>query len=198
MNENITQSGEQLVDWDLIEYRVSQLIDALHDELNWFSGEELTNSPRRITEFYKEMYNNHNYKFTTFKAMEDSMVVLNNIEMYSLCAHHMLPFFGKVSVAYLPSKTGGMAGVSKIARAVVKVASKPQTQEYMTKEIVDEMVKELSPLFVMVRVESEHLCMKMRGIKQQESQVLTSSLYIHDSMKTELPTLKDEAMGMMS
>jgi GTP cyclohydrolase I len=183
--------------WDQIQQSISEMVNTLHQQLGWFTDEELHNTPRRITEFYKEMYNNHKFVFTTFPSVEDSMITLNNIEMYSLCAHHMLPFYGKVSVAYLPSVQGGMAGVSKIARAVVKVASKPQTQEYLTKEIVDELVHQLSPLFVMVKVQAEHLCMRMRGIKQQESLVVTSSLYVHESMRSELSTLKDEAMEMM-
>ena len=183
--------------WKTIQQAIHNMVQTLHNQLGWFSKEELDNTPTRITEFYREMYNNHEFKFTTFPSVEDSMIVVSNIELYSLCAHHMLPFYGKASVAYLPSKTGGMAGVSKIARAVVKVASKPQTQEYLTREVVDELMHQLSPLFVMVKVQAEHLCMRMRGIKQQESLVVTSSLYVHESMKNELSTLKDEAMGMM-
>ena len=184
--------------WDKINETMKEYINTLHNELGWFTDEELQNTPKRISRFYKELYDNHKYKFTLFPAVKDSMIVINNVEMYSLCAHHMLPFFGKVSIAYLPKNDGKIAGVSKLARAVVKTASQPQTQEYLSQELINELVKNLDPQFAMVKITAQHMCMMMRGIKQQESIVTTTSLYVSDEMKPELATLKAEAMELMT
>lgn len=185
-------------DWEKVKQITKQYINVLHEQLGWFNEEELHNTPRRITDFYKELHNNHKYQFTLFPAVKDSMIVINNVEMYSLCAHHMLPFFGKVSIAYLPKNDGKIAGVSKLARAVVKMASQPQTQEYLSQQIIDELVKNLQPHFVLVKIQAQHMCMMMRGVKQQESIVTTTSLYVSNEMKSELATLKQEAMELMS
>lgn len=108
-----------------------------------------------------------------FKEDHQHMVLLKNIEMYSLCEHHMLPFFGKVHVAYIPNKY--IVGLSKIPRVVDAFARRLQIQERLTDQIKDCIHKTLNPLGVAVVIEAKHLCMLMRGIQKQNSIATTSS-----------------------
>ena len=100
------------------------------------------------------------------------MVVVKDIDFYSLCEHHMLPFFGKVHVAYIPN--GRITGLSKIARVVDVFARRLQVQERLTTQIKDCIQKTLDPLGVMVVIEAEHLCMQMRGVQKQHAMTVTS------------------------
>ena len=100
------------------------------------------------------------------------MVVVKNIEFYSLCEHHLLPFFGKAHVAYIPN--GKITGLSKVARVVDVFARRLQVQERMTTQIKDCIQQTLNPLGVMVVVEAEHMCMQMRGVQKQHSMTTTS------------------------
>lgn len=107
-----------------------------------------------------------------FKEDYSQMVIVKDIDFYSLCEHHMLPFFGKVHVAYIPN--GYITGLSKIARVVDAFARRLQVQERLTLQIKECIQKTLNPLGVMVVVEAQHLCMQMRGIKKQNSVTTTS------------------------
>lgn len=111
------------------------------------------------------------------KFTEDvsEMVVVKNIELYSMCEHHMLPFFGKAHVAYIPN--GQITGLSKIARVVDVFARRLQVQERLTTQILDAIKEALNPLGVAVVIESQHLCMMMRGVQKQNSSTTTSSFY---------------------
>ena len=99
------------------------------------------------------------------------MVVEKDITFYSMCEHHMLPFYGKVHIAYIPD--GKVVGLSKLPRAVEVFARRPQIQEQMTAQIADEIMKYLEPKGVIVMIEAEHMCMTMRGIKKPGSQTVT-------------------------
>jgi GTP cyclohydrolase I len=125
------------------------------------------------------------------------MVIMKNISFYSMCSHHLLPFFGTINVAYLPKPSGYIAGVSKLVRAVNKIASKPQLQESMTSEIVDLLYDNLNPLFVMITAKGQHMCMMMRGVKQESATMVTSSVKYSGIVRTELESLKNEALKMM-
>jgi len=103
------------------------------------------------------------------------MVIVKNIELYSMCEHHMLPFFGKAHVAYIPN--GWITGLSKIARVVDVFARRLQVQERLTTEILNAIQETLNPLGVAVVIEAEHLCMMMRGISKQNSVTTTSAFY---------------------
>ena len=109
-----------------------------------------------------------------FEERHESMVVVRDIELYSLCEHHLLPFFGKAHVAYLPN--GKIIGLSKIPRIVDVFARRLQVQERMTDEIADAIMRVLDPLGVGVVIEAYHLCMMMRGVEKQTSKPITSAL----------------------
>jgi len=107
-----------------------------------------------------------------FKTSNDDMVIVKDIELYSLCEHHILPFIGKAHVAYLPR--GKVIGLSKIARIVDMYARRLQIQENMTVQIADAIEQAIQPAGVAVTIEAEHLCMKMRGVEKQNSVMKTS------------------------
>jgi GTP cyclohydrolase I len=109
-----------------------------------------------------------------FHEQYDEMVLVKNIEMYSLCEHHMLPFFGKVHIAYIPN--GKIVGLSKMARLVEVFARRLQVQERLTTEIAETINKLLEPRGVGVVVEAKHLCMMMRGVEKQNSAMVTSAM----------------------
>lgn len=109
-----------------------------------------------------------------FDVDYDEMVIVKDVEMYSLCEHHMLPFFGKVHVAYIPQ--GKVVGLSKIARLVEVFARRLQVQERMTREIADAIQEAIAPQGVGVVIEARHLCMMMRGIEKQNSSTVTSAM----------------------
>ena len=110
----------------------------------------------------------------TFSVHYDEMVVVKDIEFFSLCEHHLLPFFGKAHVAYLPSKR--VLGLSKIARLVNMYARRLQIQERMTSQIADAISEKISPEGVGVIIEARHLCMQMRGVEKQHGQAVTSAM----------------------
>jgi GTP cyclohydrolase I len=109
-----------------------------------------------------------------FTEETDEMVTMRDIEIYSLCEHHLLPFFGKCHVAYLPNRK--IIGISKIARVVDVFARRLQVQERLTKQIAETMQRVLEPKGVAVVIEAEHLCMQMRGVQKQNSCVVTSAM----------------------
>jgi GTP cyclohydrolase I len=109
-----------------------------------------------------------------FEVDSENMVMVRDIELYSLCEHHMLPFFGKAHIAYLPN--GKVVGLSKLARVVEVFARRLQVQERLTEEIAHALEEVLQPLGVGVVIEASHLCMMMRGVEKQNSQTITSAL----------------------
>src|SRR5271166_5333243 len=110
----------------------------------------------------------------TFSVCYDEMVVVKDIEFFSLCEHHLLPFFGKAHVAYLPSKR--VLGLSKVARLVNMYARRLQIQERMTSQIAEAISEKISPEGVGVIIEARHLCMQMRGVEKQHGQAVTSAM----------------------
>jgi GTP cyclohydrolase I len=109
-----------------------------------------------------------------FEEKHENMILVRDIEIYSLCEHHMLPFFGKAHVAYLPN--GRIVGLSKIPRVVEVFARRLQVQERLTDQVADALCRVLDPLGVGVVIEAYHLCMMMRGVEKQNSKTLTSAL----------------------
>jgi GTP cyclohydrolase I len=142
--------------------------------------EGLKETPRRVAKLYEEIFSglqmDLNSIMTVFETENhDEMVILKDISFYSLCEHHLLPFFGKVHIAYLPNKNC-LAGLSKLARVVDVMVRRPQLQERITTQIADKLMEMLNPLGVLVMIEAEHLCMTMRGIKKPGSQMMTSAV----------------------
>ena len=109
-----------------------------------------------------------------FESENDQMILVKDIELYSLCEHHMLPFIGKCHVAYIP--TGKVIGLSKIARIVDMYARRLQIQENLTKQIADMLMEAIQPAGVGVIIEAQHLCMMMRGVEKQNSSMTTSMM----------------------
>jgi len=109
-----------------------------------------------------------------FESDNEEMILVKNIELYSLCEHHLLPFIGKCHVAYIP--TGKVIGLSKIARIVDMYARRMQIQENLTKQIADTLMDAIRPAGVGVIIEAQHLCMMMRGVEKQNSMMTTSMM----------------------
>ena len=140
--------------------------------------EGLVKTPHRVGEALQFLCKGYNedpeaiLRSALFEEDYKQMVVVKDIDFYSLCEHHMLPFFGKVHVAYIPN--GRITGLSKIARVVDVYARRLQVQERLTTQIKDCIQNTLNPLGVMVVIEAEHLCMQMRGVQKQHAMTVTS------------------------
>ncbi len=113
---------------------------------------------------------------TVFDANHDEMVLVRDIELYSTCEHHLVPFFGHAHVGYIPNEKGQITGLSKLARLVDLYARRPQVQERMTSQIADAMMETLEPRGVIVIIEAEHLCMSMRGVRKPGAKTVTSAV----------------------
>jgi GTP cyclohydrolase IA len=133
--------------------------------------EGLIQTPARMAEMYEEIFGGYrmNAELDVSFSEETDAIVAKNIEFYSMCEHHMLPFYGKIHIAYIPS--GKVLGISKLARLVEKYARRMQIQERLTKQIADEIIRR-DIKGVLVIAEAEHLCMKMRGVKN-DSLIIT-------------------------
>lgn len=136
--------------------------------------EGLTDTPKRYVNFLKEFTNPPEYNFTTFDAEgNDEMVLVSGIPFYSLCEHHMVPFFGVAHIGYIPN--GKIVGLSKIPRLLDKHARALQNQERIAKGVADELVELLSP-DVAVIIVARHLCMEMRGVRKPGAETATSAM----------------------
>jgi len=113
---------------------------------------------------------------TVFDADHEEMVLVRDIELYSTCEHHLLPFFGRAHVGYIPNEKGQITGLSKLARLVDLYARRPQVQERMTSQIADALMDTLEPRGVIVIIEAEHLCMSMRGVRKPGAKTVTSAV----------------------
>ncbi len=142
--------------------------------------EGLEATPRRVAEMYGEIIEDDpdlsSIVVPIGSDTHQEMVLVRDICFYSLCEHHLVPFFGSAHVAYIPSKNGSIAGVSKIVRLVRAAAARLQLQERLTTTIADTLVDSLRPDGVLVLIQAEHLCMSMRGIKVPGARVVTSAV----------------------
>ena len=137
--------------------------------------EGLKETPKRYIKFMQEFLKPKEFKFTTFKNEgTDEMIIVQNIPFYSLCEHHIAPFFGVANVAYLPGKK--IVGLSKLARVVDLYANRLQNQERITTQIAERIEKELEPLGVAITMKAQHLCMCMRGVKKHDTWTTTSKM----------------------
>lgn len=141
----------------------------------------LLDTPARVARMYAEVFAGLRQTpaevlTTTFELAHDEMVLVRDIELWSMCEHHLVPFFGRAHVGYIPSPDGRITGLSKMARLVDVFARRPQVQERLTMQIADAMEEHLQPRGVIVVIEAEHLCMAMRGVKKPGSRTLTSAV----------------------
>ena len=184
------------MDKQKMESLVSGFLEQLEEDPK---REGLLDTPRRVAEAYefltsgyhkdiKDVMNN-----ALFNEKYDEMVLVKNIDFYSLCEHHMLPFYGKVHVAYIPN--GKIIGLSKIPRIVEVFARRLQVQERMTQQIADTLEEYLQPTGVAVVVEAFHMCMMMRGVEKQNSSATTSA--VHGDFKEDART-RTEFLDLIS
>ena len=143
--------------------------------------EGLVDTPRRVAEMYAELFAGISVdpkaELTVgYELGHREMVIVRDIPFYSMCEHHLLPFYGTVHIGYIPDVSGRVVGISKLARVVEIIARRLQIQERMTTEIADAIFDGLKPDGVAVVVQAEHLCMIMRGIKKPGSNVITSAI----------------------
>lgn len=162
-----------MIDQEKVKQAVRLLLEGIGEDPD---REGLRETPDRISRMYEEIYggleeNPKAYLQKTFHAENNEMVMEKDIHFYSTCEHHLLPFFGKAHVAYVPD--GKVVGLSKLARTVDVYARRPQIQEQLTGQIADALMEYLRPKGVMVLIEAEHLCMSMRGIKKPGSKTVT-------------------------
>lgn len=158
-----------------VEQAVYQLLEALGENPE---REGLLDTPKRVAKMYAEMFSGLNEdpkdQFTAvFSEVHDEVVLVKDIPFYSMCEHHLVPFYGKAHVAYLPSGDK-VTGLSKLARAVEVAARRPQLQERLTEQVATALEEALNPRGVFVMVEAEHMCMTMRGIKKPGSKTITT------------------------
>jgi len=166
-------TAEKMIDQDKIKEAAKLIIEAIGEDPE---REGLKATPDRIGRMYEEIMAGYARKpedvlNTFFTVEEDSPVIEKDITFYSMCEHHMLPFFGKAHIAYIPN--GKVVGISKLARCVEIYARRLQIQEHMTMQIADAIEEALDPKGVLVVLDAEHTCMTMRGIKKPGSRTLT-------------------------
>ena len=167
-----------MIDQDAIRRAVTSIIEAIGEDPK---REGITGTPNRVAEMYLELFSGLGKDpceelSVGFEEGHREMVVLKDIRFYSMCEHHLLPFFGVAHVGYIPNQSGRVVGASKIARVVEIIARRPQLQERMTTQIAEAIVKGIKPDGVGVVIEAEHLCMTMRGINKPGSSILTSAV----------------------
>ncbi|MFC1980675.1 GTP cyclohydrolase I FolE [Chloroflexota bacterium] len=161
-----------------IKKAIASMIEAIGEDVN---REGLVDTPERVADMYAELFmglgqDPREELKVGFELGHREMVVLKDIPFYSMCEHHLLPFYGVAHVGYIPNDEGRIVGISKLARVVEIVARRPQLQERMTTEIADAIDDALKPHGVAIVIQAEHLCMIMRGIKKPGSNVITSAI----------------------
>lgn len=162
-----------MVDQTKIKEAVRLLLEGIGEDV---TREGLRDTPDRIARMYGEIFagmdeNAEAHLAKTFSVASNEMVLLKNITFYSTCEHHLMPFYGKAHIAYLPD--GKVVGLSKLARTVEVYARRPQIQEQMTIQIVEAITEHLKPQGAMVMLEAEHMCMTMRGVEKPGSRTVT-------------------------
>jgi GTP cyclohydrolase I len=165
-------------DHDKIRTAVRMLLEAIGEDPD---REGLVDTPDRIAREYDEIYAGllvepGDVVSVVFEEGHDEIVMMRDIAFHSMCEHHLLPWFGRAHVAYLPNGSGAITGLSKLARLVDVCAKRPGVQERMTTMIADTLEERLDPRGVMVVVEARHLCMEMRGIRKPGAETVTSAV----------------------
>ncbi|HET8616431.1 MAG TPA: GTP cyclohydrolase I FolE [Actinomycetales bacterium] len=160
--------------------------------------EGLRDTPARVARAYGEVFagldqSPSDVLTTMFEIGHDEMVLVRDIDVYSTCEHHLVPFHGVAHVGYIPAKDGRVTGLSKLARLVDVFARRPQVQERMTAQIADALVEHLDPRGVLVVIDCEHLCMAMRGVRRPGARTITSA--VRGQLRD--PATRAEAMSLV-
>ncbi|MCG5215393.1 GTP cyclohydrolase I FolE [Streptosporangium sp. KLBMP 9127] len=184
------------VDSARIEKAVREILIAIGEDPD---RDGLLDTPARVARAYAEQFAGlgqtpEDVLTTVFEVEHDEMVLVKDIEVYSNCEHHLVPFHGVAHVGYIPNAKGQVTGLSKLARLVDVYARRPQVQERMTSQIADALMHVLEPRGVIVVIECEHLCMTMRGVRKPGAKTITSAVRgdFRDSDKT-----RAEAMSLI-
>lgn len=173
---NAVPSGE--VDLPRIEAAVREILAAVGEDPD---REGLLDTPARVARAYAETFAGlrqtpADVLDKTFDVEHEELILVRDIEVYSTCEHHLVPFHGVAHVGYIPSPSGRVTGLSKLARLVDVYAKRPQVQERLTTQIADALVEHLDAQGVIVVIEAEHLCMSMRGIRKPGARTITSAV----------------------
>ena len=184
------------IDLPRIERAVREILLAIGEDPD---RDGLVDTPARVARAYAEQFSGlsqhpEDVLGTVFDADHDELILVRDIEVYSTCEHHLVPFFGRAHVAYIPNEKGQITGLSKLARLVDIYARRPQVQERMTSQIADALMRVLEPRGALVVIEAEHLCMSMRGVRKPGAKTVTSAVrgIIRDSART-----RAEAMSLL-
>ena len=166
------------VDSDRLEKAVREILIAIGEDPD---RDGLQETPARVARAYAEQFAGlgqtpEDVLTTVFDVDHDEMVLVRDIEVYSTCEHHLVPFHGVAHVGYIPNEKGQVTGLSKLARLVDVYARRPQVQERMTSQIADALMRVLEPRGVIVVIECEHLCMTMRGVRKPGAKTITSAV----------------------
>lgn len=190
----MTADVSQPVDLDRIEAAVAEILIALGEDP---SRDGLKETPARVARMYAEVCSGlhedpADHLIRTFDLEHDEMVMVRDIPVYSLCEHHLLPFFGVAHVAYIPQKGGMITGLSKLARLVDGFSRRLQVQERLTSQVASAIQHTLEPQGTLVVIEAEHLCMSMRGVQKPGTVTVTSAVHgvFRDEVSTRLEAMR--------
>ena len=183
------------VDLERAERAVREILFAIGEDPD---REGLKETPARVARSYSEIFAGMRQRpedvlTTTFEIGHEELILVRDIEVYSTCEHHLVPFHGVAHVGYIPGRDGRVTGLSKLARLVDVYARRPQVQERLTSQIADALIEHLKPLGVMVVIECEHLCMSMRGVRRPGSRTITSA--VRGQLRD--PATRAEAMALV-
>jgi len=182
-------------DFPRAEAAVRELLAAIGEDP---AREGLRETPARVARAWAELtagirQRPEDVLSTTFDIGHDEMVLVRDIELWSMCEHHLVPFTGVAHVGYIPAASGKITGLSKLARLVDVYAKRPQVQERLTTQVADALMEILEPRGVMVVIEAEHLCMTMRGVRKAGARTITSA--VRGSMRD--PATRAEALALI-
>ena len=185
-----------MIDQTRIERAVREILLAIGEDPD---RDGLLGTPARVADMFSEIFaglhdDPASHLTVRFDANHDEMVMVRDIDVASLCEHHLVPFIGKAHVAYIPGDDGRITGLSKLARLVEGFARRPQVQERLTTQIADTIAEVLSPKGVLVVIEAEHLCMSIRGVRKPGALTVTSA--VRGLFKTNAAT-RAEAMAFI-
>ncbi|MCT1368469.1 GTP cyclohydrolase I FolE [Kocuria sp. HSID16901] len=183
------------MDLPRIESAVREILSAIGEDPD---RDGLKETPARVARSYAEVFSGMasapaELLETTFDIGHSEMVLVKDIDFFSMCEHHLVPFFGRAHVAYIPGEDGRVTGLSKLARLVDLYAKRPQVQERLTTQVVEALEKFLHPAGSIVVVEGEHMCMAMRGVQKPGTQTITSA--VRGQLRD--PATRAEAMSLI-